>query len=180
MPDIRLQLVGPPQLALGDARVLELERREAALLALLALEGPTPRSQAAALLWGDADAERQRSSLRQRLFQLRRRSGCEVVSAGDVLALANVVEHDLAGWKARLAGDAAAVRGTLLGTSTTPTARGSTIGFAPRATAGALRASTPWPRSHPGSKPKAISPRRSPMPNGSSPKTPRSSTRIGG
>ena len=115
MPDIRLQLVGPPQLALGDARVLELERREAALLALLALEGPTPRSQAAALLWGDADAERQRSSLRQRLFQLRRRSGCEVVSAGDVLALANVVEHDLAGWKARLAGDAAAVRGTLLG-----------------------------------------------------------------
>ena len=77
MTHIRLQLAGAPHLARDDGRVHELERREAALLALIALEGPTPRGKAAALLWGDGDTERQRSSLRQRLFQLRRRTGCE-------------------------------------------------------------------------------------------------------
>jgi len=112
---IRLHLFGAPQLACDDGRVHELERREAALLALLAVEGPTPRAQVAALLWSDVDVARQRSSLRQRLFQLRRRTGCEVVSAGDVLTLAHGVEHELADVSARLASDADALRGPLLG-----------------------------------------------------------------
>jgi len=95
-PTIRLQLAGSPRLAPGNGHVHELERHEAALLALIALDGPTPRGQAAALLWGDADTDRQRSSLRQRLFQLRRRSGCHVIPAGEVLTLAPGIEHDLA------------------------------------------------------------------------------------
>jgi DNA-binding SARP family transcriptional activator len=114
-PTIRLQLAGLPRLAPGDGRVHELERHEAALLALIALDGPTPRGQAAALLWGEADTDRQRSSLRQRLFQLRRRSGCHVIPAGEVLTLAPGIEHDLAAVKRRLAGDVDAARGPLLG-----------------------------------------------------------------
>jgi len=112
---VRLQLAGAPQLQRRDGTVRRLERREAALLTLIAIEGPTPRGRAAALLWGDADGEKQRSGLRQRLFQLRRRAGCEVIPAGDVLALARSVEHDLADMALRLADDPDAARGELLG-----------------------------------------------------------------
>lgn len=114
-PSVRLRLAGGPQLERRDGSVHRLERHEAALLTLIAFEGPTPRSRVAALLWGDADGDRQRSSLRQRLFQLRRRAGCEVIPAGDVLTLAPSVEHDLADMAARLAADPDAARGELLG-----------------------------------------------------------------
>ena len=49
---------------------MPLERKDAALLALLAFDGPQPRGEAAALLWPDADAAHARNSLRQRLFRL--------------------------------------------------------------------------------------------------------------
>jgi DNA-binding SARP family transcriptional activator len=114
-PRVRVRLTGAPQLVFGDGPAHELERREAALLALIAIEGPTPRSKAAALLWADADTDRQRSSLRQRIFQLRRRAGCDVIPAGEVLALAQTVEHDLTAIAPRLADDPDAGSGELLG-----------------------------------------------------------------
>ena len=52
----RLQLLAAPALVLPDATVVPLERKDAALLALLAFDGPTSRSRAAGLLWPDADA----------------------------------------------------------------------------------------------------------------------------
>ncbi len=77
-------------------RRLPLALRDAQLLAWLALEGPTARTRLATLLWPDSDAEAARNSLRQRLFQLRKQLGMDVVVGSGTLALAAGVEHDLA------------------------------------------------------------------------------------
>ena len=68
---------------------------DAALLAWLALEGPTPRAHITALLWPDKDIEAARNSLRQRLFKLRKQLGVELIEGTTTLALANGVQHDL-------------------------------------------------------------------------------------
>jgi DNA-binding SARP family transcriptional activator len=74
----------------------ELAPREAALLAWLAVEGPTPRARLAAVLWPDSDEAAQRNALRQRLFQLKRQFGCDLALGTTTLALAAGVQHDLA------------------------------------------------------------------------------------
>jgi DNA-binding SARP family transcriptional activator len=91
----RVHLLGQPRLEWPDGHQHLLQRRDAALLALLALEGAVPRSRAAAHIWPDADAEGARNNLRQRLFRLRRTAAIDLVSAGDVLRLADGIEHDL-------------------------------------------------------------------------------------
>ncbi len=91
----RLQLLAAPALVRPDATVVPLERKDAALLALLAFDGPTSRSRAAALLWPDADADKARNSLRQRLFRLRRAAGTELIEPDESLRLADRVEHNL-------------------------------------------------------------------------------------
>ncbi len=93
---IALQLIGTPSLHVPGAAPIRLERKDAALLALLALGGATPRARVAALLWPDVDDEHARNSLRQRLFRLHRGAAADVVRAGDVLQLAAHVNHDLA------------------------------------------------------------------------------------
>lgn len=67
---------------------IPLALRDAALLAWLALEGPTPRLRLAQLLWPDSEPEAARNALRQRLFQLRRAVGSELVVGSHTLALA--------------------------------------------------------------------------------------------
>ena len=95
--------------AIGDnAKAITLAPRDAALLAFLALEGPTPRSRLAALLWPDSDAEAARNALRQRLFTLRKSLGFAVVVGSAILALADGLTHDLADADSVL-GDAAPV-----------------------------------------------------------------------
>jgi len=78
----------------GEATV-PLASRDAALLAWLALEGPTPRTRLAALLWPDSDAEGARNSLRQRLHQLRKGVGADLIRGTATLTLAEGVSHDL-------------------------------------------------------------------------------------
>lgn len=112
---MRIELLGVPRLVLVAGAAQPLERKDAALLALLALDGPLPRARAAALLWPDADDERARNSLRQRLFRLRRAAGQDVVVAAAALALASGVAHDLAAPAPRLAADGTALAGELLG-----------------------------------------------------------------
>ncbi|MBI5717940.1 MAG: AAA family ATPase [Burkholderiales bacterium] len=73
----------------------DLAAIDAALLAWLALEGPTPRERLAALLWPASSAEGARNALRQRLFRLRRQVGADLVSGAHLLALAANVTHDL-------------------------------------------------------------------------------------
>src|SRR5512137_1772489 len=82
---IHLRLLAVPALVPGSGVPLALERKDAALLALLAVDGPLPRARAAALLWPDAEPQKARNSLRQRLFRLRRSAGSDVVVEGSTL-----------------------------------------------------------------------------------------------
>ncbi len=92
---LRLRLSDQPGLCCGDGPWLALNTRDAALLAWLALEGPTPRSRLAALVWPDSAHDSARNALRQRLFQLRRMAGSGLVTGTATLALAEGVSHDL-------------------------------------------------------------------------------------
>lgn len=73
-----------------------LAPRDAALLAWLAIEGPTTRARLAQLMWPEHDDDAARNSLRQRLFQLRRQVGADLISGTVTLNLAEGVGHDLA------------------------------------------------------------------------------------
>ena len=110
-----LRLVGTPALVPAAGVAVALERKDAALLALLATAGATPRAALAALLWPDVDDEGARNNLRQRLFRLKRMGGADVVTGGNVVSLADLVLHDLAALPARLAADPQALAGELLG-----------------------------------------------------------------
>ena len=113
---IRLVLLGTPRLELADRTTIALERRMAALLAKLAIDGPTPRARAAAMLWPDIDDKSARNNLRQRLFRLRQTAQRDVVVPDTTLALADGIGHDLSELSARLGGDPEAAPGELLGT----------------------------------------------------------------
>jgi DNA-binding SARP family transcriptional activator len=65
-----------------------LERRDAAMLALLAIEGPTARARVRALLWPDEPPEDVRGRLRQRIYALKRKFGAEAISGSSTLAIA--------------------------------------------------------------------------------------------
>ncbi len=93
---VRLQLAASPCAVRGDGQALPLAARDAALLAWLALEGPTPRGRLAALLWPDSDAFAARNALRQRLFHLRRVLGVDAVVGSATLNLDHGLTHDLA------------------------------------------------------------------------------------
>jgi DNA-binding SARP family transcriptional activator len=92
---MQLHLAAAPRIVLPDGSTRELSALDGALLAWLALEGPTPRARLAALLWPDSDAEAARNSLRQRLFRLKRQLGMELVSGTAWLALMPGMSHDL-------------------------------------------------------------------------------------
>jgi DNA-binding SARP family transcriptional activator len=88
---IRLFLRGEAFALLADGRRVALERKEAGLLAYLALEGPCSRSRLAGLLWPDGREEGARANLRQRLARLRKSVGEAVVADGHALRLATGV-----------------------------------------------------------------------------------------
>src|SRR5262245_28760585 len=90
-----LRLRGAPSCALPDGRVVDLEAKDALLLAFLAIEGQTARAAIAERLWPDADSERARGNLRARLLRLKQRAGAELISSGPHAALADGVTHDL-------------------------------------------------------------------------------------
>lgn len=115
---IRLVLLGTPRLELADRTTVTLERRMAALLAKLAVDGPTPRAHAAAMLWPEADDKSARNNLRQRLFRLRQAAQRDIVVPDTTLALADGIAHDLSDLGARLTDDPEAAAGDLLGTLT--------------------------------------------------------------
>jgi DNA-binding SARP family transcriptional activator len=78
MDTTTLQLHGAPALRLPGGRSLVLSAREAALLAWLQLEGPTPRALLAGRLWPGGDEARARANLRQTLVRLKRAAGAVV------------------------------------------------------------------------------------------------------
>ena len=114
---MHLQLLRTPQLLHGDGSTTPLNANDAALLALLAVDGPTTRERVMAMLWPDeSNPARARNALRQRLFRLRRAAGCELVCGEALLALAPFIEHDLTDLETALAAEpAGAAAGELLG-----------------------------------------------------------------
>lgn len=92
---MRLELRQAGRVVVDGKRAIVLEPKDALLLAYLALEGPTPRARLAALLWPEADIERARGNLRQRLLRLKRATGVEVVVGNPLAQLAEGVAHDL-------------------------------------------------------------------------------------
>ncbi len=92
---VHLLLSAGPALRVGDGRGIALAPRDALLLAWLAIEGATPRTRLAQLLWPDSAAEAARNTLRQRLFQLKKLCGAELVQGQATLVLADGVRHDL-------------------------------------------------------------------------------------
>ena len=112
----RLVLLGLPRLTRGDpAAPLRLSPKDAALLAVVALDGPLATDHVTALIWPGVDRRKADASLRQRLFRLRRECGTNLVAAGNLLHLAPGVDTDLASALARVADDADAGGEELLG-----------------------------------------------------------------
>lgn len=92
---VHFHLAAAARFVATDGRSVPLATRDAALLAWLALEGPTPRARVAQLLWPDSHAGAARNALRQRLFTLRKALGFDAVVGTALLALAEGVSHDL-------------------------------------------------------------------------------------
>ena len=97
LPDrCRLTLGGVPRVAVGTQEHT-LEPKHALLLAWLAIEGATARARLGALLFPDADEAGARNNLRQRLFQLKKKLGTDIVVGDGVLQLAADAAVDLDG-----------------------------------------------------------------------------------
>ncbi|MEP7138724.1 MAG: AAA family ATPase [Caldimonas sp.] len=111
---VRIELVGLPRLIDASGKPVALERKTAALLALLALDGMRSRASLVALLWPDASPALGRNSLRQRLFRVQRAAGAELAVGHEELRLADGVDIDLDGADERLARDAHALAGELM------------------------------------------------------------------
>jgi DNA-binding SARP family transcriptional activator len=99
MSAVCLTLLGQPGLnvvvaAGGLPQAYGLAPKDAALLAILALDGPTGRNRLCAWLWPNTATTQARGNLRQRLLVLRRRAGQNVVVGSDIIALAEGVESN--------------------------------------------------------------------------------------
>ncbi|MBL8330670.1 MAG: AAA family ATPase [Rubrivivax sp.] len=91
---LTLQLLGVPQLARKDGTAaVALERKDAAWLAMLAFDGPSPRDRLATWLWPAVAQKTANGSLRQRIFRLRRKLGHEIVDAGERIQLLPEVSY---------------------------------------------------------------------------------------
>ena len=109
-------LLGMPRLERAKPQaVVRLSPKDAALLAVVALDGPIASDRVAALLWPASDCKKAVSSLRQRLFRLRRETGSNMITSGSQLQLAPGVQTDLARSVAQIASDELACRDELLG-----------------------------------------------------------------
>ena len=82
-----VRLAGEARVESTDGRRVPLEQRDAAMIGFLAIEGTCSRTHMVSMLWSDAAIGVLRGRLRQRLYSLRQRLGCEVVAGGETLAL---------------------------------------------------------------------------------------------
>lgn len=92
---LRLTLTGSAAaVCRADGSRVPLGKLDAALLAVLAIEGPTSRQRLLHLLGNDDEPESARNALRQRLFRLRRALGTDLVSGAEQLSLVAGVTPD--------------------------------------------------------------------------------------
>jgi DNA-binding SARP family transcriptional activator/predicted ATPase len=86
----RLHLIGSPFVSVDGNRLALPTRKLLALMAVLALDGPTERAQLAQLLWPDLDADA-RGSLRRELYRLRNSTNIKLLlEQGQALRLDQV------------------------------------------------------------------------------------------
>ena len=118
-PGWAYELLGVNRLTLGR-KTFAPERKTAALLCYLALEGSASRSKLAGLLWPGSEEATARNNLSQALRRLRHLTGEPLVLTGDTLQLQDGLRVDAVNLKkAALSGDAQAVaayQGELLST----------------------------------------------------------------
>ena len=87
MKPLRLRIVGEAMCWTSDGRAVTPERKDALLLAYLAIEGPTARTALASMLWPDVDKEQSLANLRQRRFRLRKLIGVDLLEGSAVARL---------------------------------------------------------------------------------------------
>lgn len=92
---VSIQLVGAPYWRPPGQPPRPLARKDAALLALLAIDGAQPRERLAAWLWPDVSPHHAATNLRQHLFKLRRACGHRLFDDGPRLRLAAGVGVDI-------------------------------------------------------------------------------------
>ena len=110
---VTLELLGGAVILKTDQTPWRLERKTAALLAYLALEGATTRSVMAGLLWPDSLETTARGNLRQLLRRLRDGAGADLIAGDDPLFLTDEVSVDAVQLElSAFAGDDAAVLGS--------------------------------------------------------------------
>lgn len=107
--------MGAPALVPHSGEPIPLQPKDAAMLAVVALSGPIKAERLAAMLWPAVTAKQADTSLRQRLFRLRRRSGAALVESGPLLRLVDGVDTDLAATLQRIDDDEHAGALDLLG-----------------------------------------------------------------
>lgn len=91
----RLFLATEPSVENGAGDRLMLAERDAVLLAWLAVEGPTSRDRLCQLLWPSSSPEQARTTLRQRLFRLKKALGIDLAIGSPTLRLVGGLQHDL-------------------------------------------------------------------------------------
>ncbi|QRK07911.1 AAA family ATPase [Archangium violaceum] len=91
----RIELLGGARVVGGDTGVRPLERKTAALLAYLAMEGETARGTLAGLLWPDSRETTARNNLSQVLRRLKELLGVAGVEGRDPLHLCDTVPVDV-------------------------------------------------------------------------------------
>ncbi len=116
-PRWKLEVLGGTRL-LGLEEPLPLERKTAAVLAYLALEGTTAKYQLSGLLWPDSREATARNNMRQLLRRLRVATGAELVTGEAGIALSDDVSADAAELEAHVSAgrhaEALAFHGELL------------------------------------------------------------------
>jgi DNA-binding SARP family transcriptional activator len=90
-----LQVVGTIRLH-DNQQHFTPERRTVAILTYLTLEGPTPRSRLAGLLWADVEERQARNNLAQALRRLKKATGVDFATGDDTLKLTEGLEVDIA------------------------------------------------------------------------------------
>ncbi len=91
-----IELLGAPRWVAGPGAPRYLERKTAALLAYLSLEGATARSRLAGLLWPESSEATARNNLRQLLRRLKELAGTPCVEGREPLRLASGLAVDTA------------------------------------------------------------------------------------
>lgn len=93
--ELRIQLLSVPSIGGRGREPRYLERKAAAFIAYLALEGSTAKQKLARLLWPESSNDTARSNLRQLIRRLRLSAGGPCVRGQEVLSLLEEIPVDV-------------------------------------------------------------------------------------